>query len=413
MRNNTICRAVTSRNTDQTKQTAAVQPDPAVPPKRQTIRLDGHVARRRAGPVEQTFWDAELIGFGLRVQPSGHKSWIVKYVERGRQKKSTLGPVTKLSAAAARGRARAILADIATDGLPRPVSQAPAPLFGDYVETFWSDYARHWKPATQATNRGIIDRHLRPLFGAMTLDRIRRTDVLRWRDEMSDRPFVFNRALPVLASMLNYAEQLGHRPRGSSPCRRIPRYPAILKERYLSKAEYRRLGSVLASAESETPDVVAVIRLLLLTGSRVSEILTLRWEQVQPPRLHLPDSKTGPKFVYLGTEASAVLAGVPRQPNCPWVFGAGRGQGPLSSISSQWRRIRRDAAIPDVRLHDLRHSFASVAINNGVSLVLIGRLLGHALPETTARYAHLEDSSIAEAAARVNQSLSQALRAGA
>jgi integrase len=413
MQNNTICRAVRSKNASEYDCLAGVRTDLAVPLKRQPIRLNGHLARRRPGPVEQTFWDADLVGFGLRIQPSGHRAWIVKYVERGRQKKITLGSATKLSATAARGRARTILANIAMDGLPRPVSHTAAPLFGDYVETFWADYARHWKPATQRTNRGIIELHLRPVFAATALDRIRRADVLRWRDDMSARPLVFNRALPVLAAMLNYAEQLGHRPRGSSPCRRTPRYPATLKERYLSPTEYRRLGAVLASVEAEVPDAVAVIRLLLLTGARVSEILTLRWEQVQPPRLHLPDSKTGPKFIYLGSQAATILAGVRRHGECQWVFKAGRGEGPLSQISPQWRRIRRAAAIPDVRLHDLRHSFASVAINKGVSLMLIGRLLGHALPETTARYAHLEDSTIAEAASRVSQSLGQALRARA
>ena len=152
-----------------------------------------------------------------------------------------------------------------------------------------------------------------------------------------------------------------------------------------------------------------MIRLLLLTGARVSEILTLRWEAIQPPRLQLPDSKTGPKFIYLGANATAILQGLERREGCPWVFPAGRGEGPLSSIYPQWAKIRRAAAIPDVRIHDLRHSYASVAINRGMSLLLIGRLLDHAQPETTARYAHLEDRSIADAAMRVSQSLGQAL----
>ena len=148
MQNNTISRRLTSKNTNESDYPAGGVTDLAVPPQDHPIRLNGHLARRRAGPIEQTFWDAELTGFGLRVQPSGHKAWIVKYVERGRQKKVTLGPAAKLSATAAWGRARAILANIAVDGLPRPVSQTAAPLFEDYVEIFWADYARHWKPAT-------------------------------------------------------------------------------------------------------------------------------------------------------------------------------------------------------------------------------------------------------------------------
>ena len=323
--------------------------------------------------------------------------------------KVSLGAVGSVSAEAARGQARALLAAVATKGLPQPAVQRMGPTFENYVEAFWADYARHWKPLTQSTNRRIIERELKPLFGAMTLDRIRRSDVMRWRDDLSDRPGVFNRALPVLAGMLAYAEQLGHRPTGSNPCRRTPRYRRVPKERFLSAAEYRRLGAVLASVAADEPAAVAVIRLLLLTGARVSEILTLRWDYLQPPRLHLPDSKTGPKFIYLGANAAAILEAIPRSDGNPWVFPARVGEGPLTTIYPQWAKIRRAAAIPDVRLHDLRHSFASVAINAGVSLTLIGRLLGHAQPETTARYAHLEDRSVGDAAKRICRSLGQAL----
>ena len=321
----------------------------------------------------------------------------------------SLGAVGDLSAGAARGKARALLAAVATAGLPRPVVQKQALTFEEYVEPFWADYARHWKPLTQSTNRRIIERELKPVFGPIALDRIKRSDVLRWRDDMSGRPAIFNRALPVLAGMLGYAEQLGHRPAGSNPCRRTPRYRRVPKERFLSAAEYRRLGAVLAEFADDQPAAVAAIRLLLLTGARVSEILMLRWDYVQPPRLNLPDSKTGPKFIYLGANAISVLEAIPRRDGCPWIFRAGSGEGPLSTIYPQWDKIRRAAAIPDVRLHDFRHSFASVAINAGVSLMLIGRLLGHALPETTARYAHLEDRSVGDAAMRVSRSLGQAL----
>jgi len=373
------------------------------------IRLTGHVARRRAGAVDHVIWDDELSGFGLRVRKSGHKSWIVQYRRSGKQVKVSLGDVGSVSAEAARGEARAVLAAVATAGLPRPAIQKQAPTFDEYVEPFWADYARHWKPLTQTTNRRVIERELKPVFGPIALDRTKRSDVMRWRDDMSGRPGVFNRALPVLAGMLAYAEQLGHRSPGSNPCRRTPRFRGVAKERFLLAAEYHRLGAVLASVAVDEPAAVAVIRLLLLTGARVSEILTLQWDYVQPPRLHLPDSKTGPKFIYLGANAVAVLEAIPRCDGCPWIFPAGRGEGPLSTIYPQWDKIRRAAAIPDVRLHDLRHSFASAAINAGVSLMLIGRLLGHALPETTARYAHLEDRSVGDAAMRVSHSLGVAL----
>ncbi len=377
-------------------------------PQPERLRLNGNVARRRPQADEVTLWDADLAGFGLRIQPSGHRSWIVKFLRRGRQKKVTLGAVGDLSADQARRKARAILAQAATDGLPTIARPKTAPSFNEYAEIFWADYARHWKPATQVTNRGAIERNLKPVFGNLLVDQIRRSDVLRWRDDMCCKPGLFNRVLPVLACMLAYAEQLGYRPRNSSPCRRMPGYPKGAKERFLSSGEFRRLGRALAEFDSEWPNVVAIIRLLMLTGARVSEILTLRWDAVHPPRLRLVDSKTGPKYIYLGRAASGLLAKVEGKDGFPWVFPGPKGDGPIKTISPQWRSIRRAAALPDVRLHDLRHSYASVAINRGISLMMIGRLLGHALPETTARYAHLEDQSIVEAAARVSRSIGQA-----
>ena len=192
------------------------------------VRLTGHVARRRAARIDHVIWDDELAGFGLRVRANGHKSWIVKFRRGGGQVKISLGAVGSLNAEAARGHARAVLAQVATAGLPRPLVQKQAPTFAEYVDPFWADYARHWKPLTQATNRRIIERELKPVFGGMALDRIKRSDVLRWRDDMSGRPGVFNRALPGLAGLLAYAEQLGHRPSGSNPCRRTPRFRGVL-----------------------------------------------------------------------------------------------------------------------------------------------------------------------------------------
>ena len=250
------------------------------------------------------------------------------------------------------------------------------------------------------------------MFGELTVDRIRRADVLRWRDDLVQRQPVFNRALPVLSRMMKYAEQLGYRGQRSNPCRNMTCYSRPPKERFLSAVEYRRLTSVLAEEEGQQPDVVAAIRLLVFTGARVSEVLTLRWEHVKAPRLQLPDSKTGPKIVYLNSQAQAVLRGLEARRRGDWVFPSPRGDGPRGSIVVAWGKLRRAAALPDVRLHDLRHSFASVAINQGISLVLIGRLLGHALIETTSRYAHLEDRSISEAAVRISRSLGTAMGLG-
>lgn len=377
----------------------------------QPIRLTGHTARRRCGKRVSVTWDSELPGFGLRMRPTGHKTWIVLFRERGIKRMLTLGSVAKLDAKAARREARKVLAKNQLDGLPQKValSRKGVPLFRDYVPEFWADYARHWKASTAKRNADAVRRELVPVFGDVPLDALCRADINRWRDGMTQRAGTFNRTLPVLAVMLGYAEQLGHRRRGSNPCKRMPRFKTKVHERYLSAAEYRRLARTLDEAEAECPLVVAAIRLLLYTGARSGEIATLRWEYVQPPRLALPDSKTGPKTIYLNAPAMAVLDGLRNRQPTGFIFTASDQPEEPLRLDNHWAKLRRRAALPDVRLHDLRHSFASIAIMDGISLSLIGALLGHALPETTARYAHLADEAIMDAAERVCSSLASAL----
>lgn len=205
--------------------------------------LSGNVARRtlRAGIV----WDTDLPGFGLRVQPTGYKAWIVKFRERRLQRFVTLGPITTLPIDAARLQARAILDQAALDGLPTKRSAKAAPLFRDYAVEFWQDYSRHWKPSTQKSNARVLRRSLLPRFGELAVDAIIRSDVLRWRDDLSDRPGSFNRTLPLLAVMLTYAEQLGYRRKGSNPCKLLGHASVS------STARYTHLDDAHASSCAE------------------------------------------------------------------------------------------------------------------------------------------------------------------
>ncbi len=205
--------------------------------------------------------------------------------------------------------------------------------------------------------------------------------------------------------MFSLAEIWGLRPDGSNPCRRVRRYKENKRERFLSPEETERLGEVLAEAGSEMPSAVAAFRLLLLTGCRLSEIQFLRWEHVKDDCIELPDAKTGGRAVPLGPEARAVLADLPREKGNPWVI---RGRLPgshITDLQKPWRRIRARAQLEDVRIHDLRHSYASRALALGESLTMIGKLLGHTQVQTTARYAHLARDSIQNAAARITGSI--------
>jgi integrase len=380
-----------------------------VPTRPLRAHLDGRVARNAKSAKTTVIWDADLKGFGLLVRPSGTKSWIIKFTQRRVQKKLTLGSTANMTVQEARRKAKEILLKKALDGLPatRPTVYSPT-TFGDYVGVFWADYARHWKPLTQYSNWGRIQRDLVPVFGNTPLADISRAQVLRWRDELAARPATFNRALPVLAVMMTYAEQLGLRPTGSNPCKRMPRYLRQAVGRYLRPAEYRQLGEALSDMDEQHPEVVAIIRLLMFTGARLAEIRDLRWDNVQSDRLRLADSKTGPKYIYLNRQARAVLEAMTRGAAQDLVFPASLG-GHRRNMHPIWYKIRRMAALPNFRLHDLRHSFASVAIGQGISLLLIGRMLGHALPETTARYAHLDDGFVGDAAVRVSRTLGRAV----
>lgn len=375
------------------------------------LKLTGHIARRKSLPVGIT-WDTELPGFGLRKRKSGHLTWIVKHRPRGVQRMVTLGSAGvaagALGAPAARAAARRLLIKATLADLPTAPERQKAPLFADFAEEFWLDYSPHWKPSTRDASRAYIDKRLIPRFGALCVAAIERADINRWRDSMADVGGAFNRSIPVMSVMMQYAEKLGYREKNTNPCRGVSRFKRDLPERYLSADEYRRLGKVLAEHDGANELVVPALLMLIYTGARVSEIATLRWRFVQIPRLALPDSKTGPKKIYLNPEAIGVLDTLQRRGDDQLVFPAMYREVPIN-LGQHWEKIRRKAALPDVRLHDLRHSFASVAIAKGIPLATIGKLLGHALPETTARYAHLADEVISESADRICSSLANSM----
>jgi integrase len=373
--------------------------------------LDGNLARRKLPPAprEYVIWDTELAGFGMRVRPSGKRYWFVRLRHRGKHRRVSLGRIEEVEALTARGEARKRLAEVALDGLPRRVSVKIAPVLDDYVEEFWTDCARHWKESTQARNQSALRLEVLPRFGKMRLDLIGRAEIARWRDDCANgREAKYNRAVPVLSAMLKYAEQLGYIRKGSNPCCGMPGFKKIKKERFLSPPEFRRIARQLDAEEGSNPAHVAIIRLLIFTGARVSEIRDLQWDWVQLPRLLLPDSKTGAKTIWLNSQAVRIFQTIPHEEDARFVFPNRAGNRPMS-LDPWWFAFRRRCALPDIRVHDLRHSFASVAVRERVALATVGRLLGHALPETTARYAHLADETIAEAAQRVSGGLAGAL----
>lgn len=373
--------------------------------------LDGNFARRKHLLLEHEYciWDTQLPGFGLRVRPSGRTFWFARLRHRGRHRRVSLGCTDDVDAVLARTQARRLLAEAALDGLPKRAVVKSTPLMADFVVTYWDDIARHWKKSTSTRNHNAWRLEIAPVFGEKRVADVLRPDVVRWRDAcIGPSEAKFNRALPVLASLLKYSEQLHLRRKGSNPCKGMPRYKRPPCERYLTPIEFRRVAQELKNDEQDYPGQVGIIRMVLFTGARVSEISHLEWAWVQPPRLLLPDSKTGAKTIWLNSQALAVLAEQPRREDCPFVFPNQKLTAPVV-LWNWWPKFRRRCALPDVRIHDLRHSFASAAIMDNVPLATIGKLLGHVLTETTAKYAHLSDDVIGDAAKRISGSLAASI----
>ena len=272
---------------------------------------------------------------------------------------------------------------------------------------FLDEYvSSHCKPSTAEEYRRSVALFIDPRIGKRRVPDIERSDIAALHHDLRSIPYQANRTLGVLSKIFNLAELWGLRPDGSNPCRHVKRFREEKRERFLSDTEYRSLGAALKEIGqdgSETAAAVAAVRLLMLTGCRLSEIQKLRWEHVdlETGELRLPETKTGAKVVYLGDPAIVVLRGIDRQDDNPWVI-AGRKPGShLTDLQHPWRRIRARAGLDDVRIHDLRHSFASGGLLVGEGLPMIGKLLGHTQVQTTARYAHLANDPVKSAANRI------------
>jgi integrase len=413
--------------------------------------IDGAVPRDKPFIL----YDGELAGFGLRIMPSGFRSWIVEYRPNGggrgvAKKRMTLGAVGKLTPDQARSQAKTVLANVALGSDPagiRSVSRA-TPTVAEFAETFLDEACTPGKikPRTKALYADNLRRLAIPQIGSLKLDSVRPADIARLHRRIGNRtPTTANNVLVTLSSMFRFGSACGWIPKGANP---VPgaseKFKTEARERYLSVAELGRLGEVLRESETVglpwmlnqnagsdkakhrpkadklrvvvSPFVTAAIRLLLLTGCRKGEILNLRWSEVDFDRgmLHLADSKTGRKTVVLNAPALSVLDKLPRTET--FVIA---GEGPARArkdITGAWYRIRRAAGLDGgdgrraFRLHDFRHSFASTGVGSGMGLPIVGKLLGHLQPATTARYAHLDADPMRRAVDTIGATISAAMQ---
>jgi integrase len=371
------------------------------------------------GGTGAVLWDVDVKGFGVRCRPSGAKYYILKLRIGGRQRWLTIGrhgsPWTPDSARREAKRLLGLKAAGSDPATERDRHKGAATV-AELADRFLREHvAQHCKPRTAEDYERAVERYIKPALGHHRIGDVTRADVAAFHHQHRKHPYQANRSLAVLSKMMNLADAWGLRPDGRNPCRHVKKYREHKRERYLTMPELQRLGSVLADAQrqqTESPFVTAAIGLLVLSGARLNEILTLRWDYVDLAEgvLRLPDSKTGAKLIYLNDAGIRLLRAMPRMAGNPYVIAGGKPGARLINLQKPWRRLRAAAKLEDVRIHDLRHSFASIAAGAGMSLPVIGKLLGHSQPATTARYAHLAADPVRAASNLVGTRISAAMK---
>ena len=380
-----------------------------MPVRRQRL-TDSSVARLKPAAREYTVFDTRHAGLGVRVRPSGHRSFVYRSSGDGDARRVTLGSAALMSVEDARSRY------LAVETGERPIRNDgdAIPTFEEFVAGPGRVCLDRCKPSTQRSERWALKARLLPAFGSLPLDRITRAGVTRWFDEYSQTaPGGANHVLGLLSRILNHAVASGHLQ--TNPVRGVLPNPRPKLTRFLSHEEVQRLHRALdhiAAVQPSRAQQADIIRLLLLTGCRKSEILTLRWQDVDGNTVNLGDAKSGPRRVFLNAPARAILDRQPRSGSA-YVFPSPSNSGrPFSPDLKLWREVRREAGIEDVRLHDLRHTVASHAVLQGVPLPVVSRLLGHRRPSMTMRYAHVGDRETEAAAERIGTAIVRALGLG-
>jgi len=378
------------------------------------VRLtDAGVARLKPGGTEYILRDNRVAGLGVRVLPSGHRSFVWHGTVSSKVVRTTVGSAALMTVEEARNACRALLDGSHPLCAGGPAGCAAVPLFRDFVMEDWLPARRsHCSPGWGKQVDRMVQRQLLPAFGALRLDRIGRPTIERWFDAMSRKaPGAANMTLALLRQIMSAAKAVGHV--GNDPVAGVRPNPGQKMTRFLSAEEIIRLHRTLDRLVEERPSrrpQADIIRLLLLTGCRKSEILTLRWSEVDGDVLKLAEAKTGPRTVWLSGAAQAVIARQPRTGSA-FVFPSPRNPAETQSRHlGLWRLARREAGLEDVRLHDLRHTVASQAVARGVPLPTVARMLGHTQPSMTLRYAHVGDREVEAAAERVGAGIAAAMK---
>ncbi|HUX78549.1 MAG TPA: site-specific integrase [Alphaproteobacteria bacterium] len=355
-------------------------------------------------------WDSEISGFMCKVTPAGKKSYFLYYrTHDKRQRRPKIGDHGVMTCEQARSMAQRWLLEVSQGKDPSSDKQElrSMPTVKELADQYMREHAPRKKASSRKEDKRLWEQYILPTLGSLKVSSVDRSDIAKLHHALQHLSTTSNRVLSLLSKALNLAELWGYRPNHSNPCLHIKKYSEQKRERFLNQDEISRLMTALEEEEEEkennNPWAVHAIRLLLITGCRLNEILTLKWEEVDLENqcLRLQDSKTGKKLVYLSSPAIELLKAIPQEIGNPFVICGGKEGAHLVNLQKPWRRVRAKAGLEDVRLHDLRHTFASIAASNGLSLPIIGALLGHKQTQTTARYAHLIGQPLIEASEKI------------
>jgi len=385
-------------------------------------------------------WDDALAGFGVAAFPTGRKVYVAQYRQNGRSRRANIGEHGRLTPEQARSLAKSILGVVESGSDPIAERKAAREVrtFAAVAEDFIALYvATNCKPRTQIEYRRWLARHLLPALGPRRLTDIKRADIARLHAKLAATPVEANHVLALFRTVWNWAARRDEADSTANPSIGVDRYPEQGRERFLTSDELARLGTALTEGETvglpwevdETkpgakhapkadnrrtvldPFAVAALRLLALTGARKREILDAQWSQVDLERgvIFLADSKTGRKPIYLSAAAQAVLAGLARIEGNPHIIPGAKNGAPRADLNKPWAAVIRAAGLEGLRLHDLRHSFASVGAGGGMGLLIVGKLLGHSQAATTHRYAHLDSDPMRRAVETIGATISAAM----
>lgn len=365
------------------------------------------VDRLMADGSEVVFWDTGLAGFGVRIKPNGIKSYVIQYRNRksGRSRRKTIGQHGSLmSFSEAKGIASGLLSDVHRGG--DPVAEArqtrAAPTVDDLSQQYVEMHARTKKrPKSIANDKSMIERFVHPNLGSLKVSDVGHRDVQALHNAMKATPYQANRTLALLSKMFELSIKWGWRP--DNPVKGIEHYNEEKRHRWLSESE---LAQLTAALDTHPNQIAAnAIRLQLLTGARIGEVLGARWVDFDlqrgvwiKPSHHTKQKRT--EHLPLSRSAITLLKSLrPVQgTSAGYVFPGRRAGKPIADLKRFWRAVTRSAGIQDYRIHDNRHTHASHLVSSGMSLPIVGRLLGHTNPSTTQRYAHLADDPLREAA---------------